>query len=69
MHRTLVGGEGVPSGSLALATSLGADIKIFVSEHLSLRPEFRIYAGDSRGVVEPPLGVFRYSTVLLTAGQ
>ena len=43
------------------AASLGAGIKIFVSEHLSLRPEFRIYAGDSRGVVEPPLGVFRFS--------
>ena len=49
------------SSADGFAASLGAGIKIFVSEHLSLRPEFRIYAGDSRGVVEPPLGVLRFS--------
>jgi opacity protein-like surface antigen len=43
------------------AASFGAGIEIFVTERLSLRPEFRIYAGDSRGVVEPPLDVFRFS--------
>ena len=57
------GFAGARPGSSAdgFAASLGAGIKIFVSEHLSLRPEFRIYAGDSRGVLEPPLGVFRFS--------
>lgn len=43
------------------AANLGAGIKIFVTGHLSLRPEFRIYAGNSRGVIEPPLGVLRFS--------
>ena len=49
------------SSTDGFAASLGAGIKIFISEHLSLRPEFRIYAGDSRGVVEPPLAVLRFS--------
>ena len=54
------GARSDPSAN-GFAANLGAGIKIFVSEHVSLRPEFRIYAGDSRGVVEPPLGVMRFS--------
>jgi len=49
------------SSTDGLAANVGAGIKIFVTEHLSLRPEFRIYAGNSRGAVEPPLGVLRLS--------
>jgi len=49
------------SSTNGFAAGFGAGIKIFVTEHLSLRPEFRIYAGNSRGAVEPPLGVLRFS--------
>ena len=55
------GGAQPGSSTDGFAAALGAGIQIFVTEHLSLRPEFSIYAGDSRGVVEPPLGVLRFS--------
>jgi opacity protein-like surface antigen len=44
-----------------LAVGIGAGLKIFVKERLSLRPEFRIYGGAAGGAVEPPFTDMRAS--------
>lgn len=46
----------------ALAGNFGAGAKIFLSKHISVRPEFRVFVGDAKGSgVEPPFSVVRGS--------
>ena len=54
---------GAPAGKSAngFAVNFGGGLRIFVSPHLSLRPELRIYSGGSGGAVEPPFSVIRIS--------
>ena len=63
LHSHLGGGFAGVSNRAAngFAVNLGGGIKIRVSSHFSLRPELRIYAGDSGGVAEAPLGDIRFS--------
>jgi hypothetical protein len=41
--------------------AFGAGVKIFVRPHILLRPEFRIYGGDSGQAVETPFTDMRFS--------
>jgi opacity protein-like surface antigen len=44
------------------ASNFGAGVKLFVSKHFSVRPEFRVLLGDTKGSgVEPPFSVARGS--------
>lgn len=54
---------GAPTGRSAngFAVNLGGGLKIFVSPHVSLRPELRIYSGGSGKAVEPPFSDIRIS--------
>jgi hypothetical protein len=54
---------GVPAGKSAngFAVNFGGGLKIYVSPHVSLRPELRIYSGGSREAVEPPFSDIRIS--------
>ena len=54
---------GVPAGKSAngFAVNFGGGLKIYVSPHVSLRPELRIYSGASREAVEPPFSDIRIS--------
>lgn len=64
LHTRLESGFGsvpVPRSANGFAVNLGGGMKIFVNPHVSLRPELRIYVGDSRGAVEPPFGDIRFS--------
>lgn len=51
----------VDRSGTGFGVNLGGGVKAFLSEHISLRPEVRIYAGDPGGVIEPPFGIFRVS--------
>jgi len=44
-----------------VAMAFGAGVKIFVRPHILLRPEFRIYGGDSGQAVETPFTDMRFS--------
>lgn len=55
------GGVPVRRSANGFAVNLGGGMKIFVSPHVSVRPELRIYAGNSRDVVEAPFGDIRFS--------
>jgi opacity protein-like surface antigen len=45
-----------------LATNFGAGVKIFLNKKFSVRPEFRIFLGDTAGSgVEPPFSLGRAS--------
>jgi opacity protein-like surface antigen len=47
------------------ATNFGAGLKIFLNKKLSLRPEFRVFLGDTAGSgVEPPFSLGRASVAL-----
>jgi hypothetical protein len=47
------------------ACNVGVGVKAFITRHVSLRPEFRVFGGYPRnGGVEPPFGVFRGSISL-----
>jgi hypothetical protein len=44
-----------------LSVNIGFGLKIFVSRHLALRPEFRLYTGGGSPAVEAPFGDARLS--------
>ena len=43
------------------AINFGGGLKIFLSQHISVRPELRIYSGGSGKAVEPPFSDIRIS--------
>lgn len=55
------GGVAVDRAGNGVGFNLGGGVKAFVSDHVSLRPEVRIYAGDPGGVIEAPFGILRVS--------
>ena len=50
------GGASLGSGHGG-AINFGGGVKAFVTPHVSLRPEMRVFAGDSGSVVEAPFGL------------
>jgi Outer membrane protein beta-barrel domain len=52
-----------PIDASGFAKNFGGGIKVFLSKHVSIRPEFRIFIGDLGGIggVEPPFSVMRGS--------
>ena len=54
------GGASLGSGHGG-AINFGGGVKAFVTPHVSLRPEMRVFAGDSGLVVEAPFGLIRIS--------
>lgn len=51
--------------SNGFAKNFGAGVKIFLSKNFSLRPEFRVFLGDTAGSnVEPPFSVGRASVAV-----
>ncbi len=61
--RNKVGFSGVPFNVAdnGLALDLGTGIKIYASRHLVLRPEVRLFAGNSGRAVEAPFSGVRVS--------
>jgi len=51
----------VDRSTTGLAVDFGCGVKIFATTHLVLRPEFRIYAGNSGTVIETPFSDMRFS--------
>ena len=54
------GGAGLGSANGG-AVNFGGGVKAFVTPHVSLRPEVRVFAGGSGSVVEAPFSVIRVS--------
>ena len=53
--------SGSPLSASGFAYNFGAGVKVFLSKHVSLRPEFRVFIGDlgKGGGTEPPVSAAR----------